>query len=164
MPQMDARSQDCASIASGLRAVLDTNVLLALWVFNKSPGGSQFSPLCESIENDALVVLSNPQCLAEFERVLGYPEFRLTPQMQRDILLDYVKVITVVAADAPLERPLPHCRDSDDQKYLELARDGTAQFLVTSDKALLKLARHKSLASMFRIVTPQQFMLNELRT
>lgn len=162
MPQMDARSRDCASVAAGLRVVLDTNVLLSLWVFNKRPGGSQFAPLRELIENGALVVLSNPECLAEFERVLGYPEFKLTPQMQCDILSEYVEVITVVAADAPIDKPLPCCRDGDDQKYLELARDGTAQFLVTSDKALLKLARHKSLASLFRIVTPEQFMLNEL--
>jgi len=162
MPQIDVRSQDCAPFAPRLRAVLDTNVLLSLWVFNKSPGGSQFAPLRELIENGTLVALSNPQCLAEFERVLGYPEFRLTPQMQRDIISEYVLAITSVTAGASLETPLPRCRDGDDQKFLELARDGTAQFLVTSDKALLKLARHKLLAKLFRIVSPEQFMLNEL--
>lgn len=157
------RSQDWAPFAPRLRAVLDTNVLLSLWVFNKSPGGSQFAPLRELIENGALVALSNPECLAEFERVLSYPEFRLVPQMQRDILSEYVLTITSVATGAPLETPLPRCRDDDDQKFLELARDGAAQFLVTSDKALLKLSRHKFLAGLFRIVSPEQFMLNQLR-
>jgi putative PIN family toxin of toxin-antitoxin system len=161
MPQK-AQSQDCVPIVRGMRVVLDTNVLLSLWVFNNSPGGSQFAPLRELIANGMLIVLSNAQCLAEFERVLGYPEFRQTPEMQRDTLSEYVNVIKMVPASAPCEIILPRCRDRDDQKFLELSRDATAQFLVTSDKALLKLARHKILAKLFRIVTPEQFMSNEL--
>ena len=57
------------------------------------------------------------------------------------------------AADAVA---LPRCKDRDDQKFLELARDGSADWLVTSDKALLKLARRRKLAHLFRILTPDQ--------
>lgn len=49
---------------------------------------------------------------------------------------------------------LPRCRDPDDQKFLELARDGAADFLVTKDKALLKLRRISRDPGGFRIVTP----------
>lgn len=37
-----------------------------------------------------------------------------------------------------------------------MARDGQAQWLVTSDKALLRLARRRKLAHLFDIITPDQ--------
>ena len=50
----------------------------------------------------------------------------------------------------------PVCRDPADQKFLELARDCEADFLVTKDRALLALARRQDPALSFRIVTPEQ--------
>ena len=50
--------------------------------------------------------------------------------------------------------PLPKCRDPDDQKFLELARDCGADYLVTKDKALLVLARRKTRPAPCCIVTP----------
>ncbi len=52
---------------------------------------------------------------------------------------------------------LPKCRDTDDQKFLELARDCGADYLITKDKALLVLARRKTRPPPCRIVTPQAF-------
>jgi predicted nucleic acid-binding protein len=49
------------------------------------------------------------------------------------------------------------CRDASDQKFLELARDCGADFLVTKDAALLVLARRKIRRAPFAIVTPPQF-------
>lgn len=141
--------------AAPLRVVFDTNVLLSLWVFDKSPGGSKLAPLRAMIEAGALLALSNADCLAEFERVLGYPEFKLAPAAQQAILAEYRSALTLSDAPQRADVPLPKCSDRDDQKFLELARDGVAQVLATSDKALLKLARRKQLAGLFRIVTPE---------
>lgn len=141
-----------------MHVVLDTNVLLSLWFFSLYPAGSRFAPLRELIEAGRLVLLSRPDCLAEFERVLGYPEFRLAEEQQRRIFAKYAGVVVPVLSAPVAERSLPRCKDRDDQKFLELARDGGAQLLVTSDKALLKLARRKQLADMFRILTPEQFL------
>ena len=146
------------------RIVFDTNVLLSLWVFDKSPGGSKLAPLRVMVESGALLALSRVDCLAEFERVLGYPEFKLAPAMQRAILDEYSAVLTmthvaaVAPSDAEPDLALPKCSDRDDQKFLELARDCAAQALVTSDKALLKLARRKQLAGRFRIMRPEQLL------
>lgn len=49
------------------------------------------------------------------------------------------------------------CKDPDDQKFLELARDCRAGWLVTKDRGLLVFARRKYQPLPFRIVTPQQF-------
>ncbi|MCW5605943.1 MAG: putative toxin-antitoxin system toxin component, PIN family, partial [Burkholderiales bacterium] len=53
--------------------------------------------------------------------------------------------------------PLPVCKDPDDQKFLELARDCRADFLITKDRDLLVFARRKFQPLPFRIVTPLQF-------
>ncbi|MGV3656140.1 MAG: PIN domain-containing protein, partial [Noviherbaspirillum sp.] len=55
----------------------------------------------------------------------------------------------------PREERLPQCRDKDDQKFLELARDAGAAALITKDKALLKLAGKARRAGLFAILTPQ---------
>ena len=138
--------------------MLDTNVVLSLWVFSDS----RFASLQDLVRAGRLIALTSPDCLAEFERVLGYPEFKLAEEKRRRILADYAANARLVAAAAGMAvLDLPQCRDGDDQKFLELARDGSADYLVTNDKALLKLARHRRLSGRFRIVTPERFM-NEL--
>lgn len=122
------------------------------------------------IDVGTLLPLSRADCLAEFERVLAYPEFALTPDAQQSILADYrsrlrtpasvastASAVATTDAEEPLR--LPKCSDRDDQKFLELARDSQAAALVTSDKALLKLARHRLLAGRFRILTPEHLLV-----
>jgi predicted nucleic acid-binding protein len=50
---------------------------------------------------------------------------------------------------------LPRCRDADDQKFLEVARDAGAMLLISRDKALLRVDRHSLVREMFRIRTPE---------
>ena len=134
--------------------VLDTNVLLSLWVF----GDSRYLPIRAAIDSGAWVALTDDACLSEFERVLGYPEFKLEARAQRDILIEYAGVACPVPQAACL--PLPQCTDPDDQKFIELACSGAASCIVTSDKALLKLARHRTLKQRLGIciLSPQCFI------
>jgi putative PIN family toxin of toxin-antitoxin system len=141
-----------------LRVVFDTNVLLSLWVFDKRPGGSRFSMLRQAIETGTLLALSRADCLDEFARVLGYPEFQLTVPEQQLILAEYRTHAVLIPPVLATAQVLPKCRDRDDQKFLELARDAQADILTSSDKALLKLARRPQLAGMFRILPPEQLL------
>lgn len=50
----------------------------------------------------------------------------------------------------------PHCTDPDDQKFIDLALDHGARWLVTRDRALLRLARRTRLQGL-EIVTPDRF-------
>ena len=54
----------------------------------------------------------------------------------------------------------PRCSDPDDQKFVELALGHQAHWLVTRDRALLKLARRTRLLGL-SIVTPDGFRLPE---
>ena len=134
--------------------VLDTNVLLSLWVF----ADSRYQPIRAALDSGAWVALTDADCLAEFERVLGYPEFKLEMSSQHKILAEYSGLARPIAQVACM--PLPQCSDQDDQKFLELACRGTAQLILTSDKALLKLARHRTFREKLgiNILSPQCFM------
>lgn len=136
--------------AAPLRVALDTNVLVSLWIFSDS----RLAPLRDALEDRRWRALTNAACAGEFARVLAYPQFGLAPERQRLALAEYRALAEDVPAAGPEADPLPRCADRDDQKFLELARDGRADWLVTADKALLRLARRQKLAHLFRIVTP----------
>lgn len=134
-----------------LRVVLDTNVLLSLWVFSDS----RFLPFLGEARAGRWVPLTNDRCHAEFRRVLGYPLFSLDDARQDAIVAEYLLLAETVDGDRQPVPSLPLCKDPDDQKFLELARDGKADWLVTSDKALLKLGRRRRLQGLFRILRPE---------
>lgn len=135
-----------------LRVVFDTNVLLSLFVF----ADSRFAPLRTEVAAARWQALTSAPCLAEFRRVLDYPLFALSAERQDAAYAAYLGLVSVIDA-APRETViLPKCQDKDDQKFLELARDGEAAWLVTADKALLKLRRGQRLAALFRILTPDE--------
>ena len=132
------------------RVVFDTNVLLSLWVFDES----RFAPLRALIDQGEWIALTDEHCLAEFRRVLGYDQFNLSVERQAQIHAAYSAIAQAGHERKTFSAPLPRCSDRDDQKFLELARDANAGWLVTADKALLKMARRNKLAGLFYIVTP----------
>jgi putative PIN family toxin of toxin-antitoxin system len=133
-----------------VRVVLDTNVLLSLYVF----ADSRHLALRRALECGAWLALSDARCLAEFRQVIARPIFGLDATAQEAVFEAYAALAWPVEASPGERIALPPCKDPDDQKFLELARDGGASLLVTSDKALLKLARRRRLAHLFRILTP----------
>lgn len=133
-----------------LRVVFDTNVLLSLYVF----ADSRFAPLRLQVEHGAWLALSNDACLHEWRRVLAYPMFALDAAAQAAADAAYRAHLQLVPPVPEARFVLPRCSDSDDQKFLELARDGMADVLITSDKALLALARRQKMAGRFGIITP----------
>ena len=138
-----------------VRVVLDTNVLLSLFVF----ADSRFTPLRGEIEAGRWQALTSAPCLAEFRRVLGYPLFALADEQQAAAYTAYLDLVSIIDAPPRSAVTLPKCQDKDDQKFLELARDGLAHCLVTADKALLKLRRGQRLANLFHILTPDEALL-----
>jgi putative PIN family toxin of toxin-antitoxin system len=163
-----AAAEDCetAPEPSGLRClpllrrrvVLDTNVLVSLYVF----GDIRFQALRARIESGAWQALTNDACLNEFRRVLSYPMFALADERRSGALDAYAGSVTRLAGlPPPAIAPLPRCRDRDDQKFLELARDGAADWLVTADKGLLRLARRDKLRGLFRILTPEMALAQD---
>jgi len=137
------------------RLVLDSNIVLALWMF-RDPA---LAALRAQVEAGGVELLSRNDALEELTRVLAYRQFALDRAIQARLLADYQERITRLPAAEPAAAPLPLCRDPDDQKFLEIARDGGANALLTRDKALLRLARHRLIRPRFAILTPEAWQV-----
>jgi uncharacterized protein len=145
-----------------VRLVLDTNVWLDWLVFDDAG----VSALRHAVVAGRAELWTDEGCLSELARVLGYPLFAsaLDPEVQAAHLAAASQVVRMLnrqdaAYEATHDDALPRCRDPDDQKFLELARDCRASHLVTKDKALLELARRKRKPVPFRIVRPVDLVL-----
>ena len=135
------------------RIVLDTNVCLDLFVFRDA----RWSSLLAAMRSGEVEAVTRDDCRMEWQIVLGYAHLRLD-DMQRDrVKSEFDSLICchpVGETDQAVVR-LPVCKDKDDQKFLELARDLNAEVLITKDKALLKLARKTRRDGLFAIMTPE---------
>ena len=128
--------------------VLDTNVLLALWLF-RDPA---VEPLRAAIETGLLQPVRCAATDAEFAEVLGRPElFAVAPERQTTLLNAWQASASPV--DVIQSAPWV-CRDPLDQKFLDLAVSAGASWLITRDRDLLKLAR-KARRQGLAIVTPE---------
>jgi putative PIN family toxin of toxin-antitoxin system len=142
------------------RVVLDTNVCLDLFMF-RDP---RWQVLLESLTCGEIEAFTRHDCRREFELVLGYEKMKLSAESQAAILAEFDRLVRSYAGGAEIEAGamtcgLPVCKDSDDQKFLELALACEADALITKDKALLKLARKTARNGQFNILAPQAWLV-----
>ncbi len=140
-----------APVAQPLRTVLDTNIVIDLLHFSDA----RTRMLGIAIREGRLQCFSDEKCLAELERVTCYPEFGLGTLARQALMQDYRKFVIDCPENGEESHSLPRCRDADDQKFLALAARCHANLLITRDKMLLRLARHRSLPPPFAIVTAE---------
>jgi predicted nucleic acid-binding protein len=140
------------------RLVLDTNVLLDLFVFHDP----RWAALLAAMESGQVEAVTRADCRMEWLHVLDYPHLPLDAQSRAEAIARFDRLIRI-AHEQALPAPLPACSDKDDQKFLELARDVGAAALITKDKALLKLARRIAKAGMFQVLTPQAWLAGQAR-
>jgi putative PIN family toxin of toxin-antitoxin system len=136
------------------RVVLDTNVCLDLFVFQDP----RWSAIMNGIHSGTIEVLTGEDCRMEWLAVLHYPQLPVTDESRGGIIERFDQSIKTVRPEQKAGAILPRCSDKDDQKFLEITRDSGAGFLVTKDKALLKLAKKIRQAGLFSIETPEKFL------
>jgi putative PIN family toxin of toxin-antitoxin system len=139
-----------------LRAVLDSNVWIDILVFDDPVT----RPIRTALEAGTLEALIDSRCLKELTYVLDYPQF-VRFAVNKAEALETVARLSQLVEPGPLPEnapPLPKCRDRDDQKFLELAHAIKADWLVSKDRALLKLAKRTARDFGFRIAQPAPFV------
>ncbi len=126
------------------RLVLDTNVLLSALMSPASPSAEILSYW----RDRKVTVLTAAEQIDEIARVTRYPRIRvlLHPALAGR-LVNRLRDVATVVENLPI---VDRSNDPDDNYLLAIAEAGGAQFLVTGDKPLLGLKRHKST----RIVAP----------
>ena len=106
------------SLSTPARRVLDTNIVLDLWVFDEPKAQA----LRTSVEGGSTHWLATAAMREELARVLAYPQIakRLNARaMPADTVLGHFDRWAQLQPDAP-KAPYA-CKDADDQKFIDLA-------------------------------------------
>ena len=130
-----------------IRVVLDTNTLISALLFSGT--ASRLVPLWQSRR---ITVLVSKEILQEYLRVLAYPKFQLGDHEIRALveeeLLPFAETIRVRRRLAVVRR------DPEDDKFLECAVAGRAEYLVTGDRNLRELGSYRGIT----ILTVGEFL------
>lgn len=134
-------------------AVIDTNVVLDWLVFRDA----RVAPLVSAIESGGLQLIATRAMRNELSQMLASRRLARWSPDAAAVLAAYDLQVTVLPdGDARLAAPpasRPRCTDPDDQMFVDLALAARARWLLTHDRALLKLKR-RLLAHGVQAATP----------
>jgi len=120
--------------------VLDTNIVLDLFVFNDVAA----QPLHGALASSTLRWIATPAMREELVRVLAYPQIVKSlrhHQIEAGQVLQRFDALTHML-DAPPKAPVT-CKDPDDQKFIDLAVAHQAR-LLSKDGAVLCMQKRLS--------------------
>ena len=126
--------------------VVDTNVLVSGLL-------SPFGPPAQIVQMIAcgdLCLCFNAAILSEYEAVLGRSRFRFSLDAVEE-LVEYIRTSGVLVSPRPLPAPLP---DPDDEMFLEVAKSGAAECLVTGNLRDFPEDRRCGV----RVLSPREFI------
>jgi putative PIN family toxin of toxin-antitoxin system len=135
-----------------LRAVLDANVIISALIQPKGASGRIVTSL---LEESSFVLVASSAILAEVRRSLTYPKVRKYIKVSdEDVDLSVAALALIAQPVEGILRVKAVAEDPDDNKYIEAALEGRAQFIVTGDSHLKSLKSYRGI----RIVTPRVFL------
>lgn len=141
--------------------VLDTNIWLA-WLVFQDPE----SQVLEAAHHAGLLtVVASATGRAELAEVIALGSFSLTTVQQAQCLSRFDTTAEIFSVPAPsTTQPISlRCTDKDDQQFLELAVAVQANYLLSRDRAVLKLARRARRDYRFDIMTLAAWNTNQAK-
>lgn len=135
------------------RFVFDTNVLVSALLFADSkPAQAFFLALRHGI------LLTSFTALHELNDVLYRKKFNryLTIEERDQFIADYTRSASII----DVTETILACRDPKDDKFLEIAINGAATYLITGDPDLLVLHPFRGVP----IISPDSFLLTFAQT
>ena len=115
--------------------VLDTNILLDIFVFNDK----RAVHLKQAIMDGIIQVITSQKTLLELADVLSRPLFKLDEVTQASILTQW-QSLAQMHDDSNLAPAPWKCQDPDDQIFLDLAYQLRPTVLISKDNAVLQIA------------------------
>lgn len=129
------------------RCVFDTNTVVSALLFSRSVPRRALSRALQ-----VGTLLMSQALSEELDDVLGRQRFdRYVTRLERTAFLRY---LLRMAMSVQITETVQACRDPDDDKILELAVNGHADYIVTGDDDLLVMNPFRGIA----IVTPSEFL------
>ena len=127
-------------------AVYDTNILISAFIGRGAP----YKALNKVYDGKVKLIIS-PDLLLEFEDVISRSKFNYTEKHIRRILTVIFKVSKVVKPDFSVDIVK---EDPSDNRVIEAAISGKAQFIVTGDNHLLSLKNVENI----KIISVKDFL------
>jgi len=115
--------------------VLDTNILLDIFVFNDE----RAIHLKQAMMNRSIQLISSQTTLLELADVISRPLFNLDEVTQASILTQW-QSLAQMHDDSNLAPAPWKCQDTDDQIFLDLAYQLRPTVLISKDNAVLQIA------------------------
>ena len=124
---------------SKIRIVLDSNVILSAALFRQSSPRQALDKAAVSGQ----ILMSN-EILGELQDIFNRPKFDkyASKQVRNEFLNDFLTVVENVE----IVQKITICRDRKDDKFLELAVNGKADYIITGDQDLLVLNPFQDIA------------------
>ena len=121
--------------AAPVRVVLDTNIVLDLWLYKDAAT----PPLLEALETKSVQWLATQVMRDELERVLAYTHIVKRLEFSQLNAQDILAQFDTHAQRMPIAAKAQFvCKDADDQKFIDLAAEHKTQ-LISKDKAVLTM-------------------------
>ena len=134
--------------------VLDTNILLDIFVFNDH----RASELKQALLNQEIHAPASQKTIEELADVIGRPIFNLNNTQQDQILKQWHSLASLVSDDTLASAPWS-CEDEDDQIFLDLAYKLKPAIIISKDNALLKLSKKAAAEEILITADYQAFKL-----
>lgn len=126
-----------------MNVVLDTNIIVGAAITPRGPAGS----IVAAWRRSEFFWIVSPALFAELERALKYPRVRRYLAWSEEELEDFLalapRLALLVEPDFTLDAVES---DPDDNRLLEAALEGQAEYVVTNDNALLQLGAYEGIA------------------
>lgn len=134
-----------------MRVVLDVNVLVSAVISSRGSPGK----ILELWRRELFDLVLSPPILEELSRVIHYPRIQKRYNLQGDRI---ERFLNLIRSDSTIVEPTSECviieDDPSDNRYLECALEGDANYIVSGDKHLLKLKVFKGIV----ILPPTGFL------
>jgi uncharacterized protein len=129
--------------------VIDTNIFISAAL---SPGGVAYQAFAKAVQN-FIIVQSNETYQEIADRIY---KSKFDKYVSNESRQEFLSIIKDKSKFIQTTSCINSCRDPDDNKFLELAIDSKAKFLITGDKDLLALKSQVEYQSI--IISPRDFL------
>ena len=123
---------------------MDTNVLISGVFFGGFP-----RKILSSVVIGKITACATAEIINEYEEIVQEMIDRKQGHINKAILVPLIKAIEIIESSSRIVI----CRDPDDDKFLECAKDSHALYIVSGDKELLVIKEYGSI----QIVTAKDF-------
>lgn len=122
-----------------MRIVIDTNVLISGVFFGGFP-----RKILSTVVEQKITACATAEIINEYEEIVQEMINRKQGHINKAILSPLIKTMEIID---PVSR-VEICRDPDDNKFLECAKDSHALYVVSGDKDLLVIEQFENIQIM----------------